>query len=255
MAGSGAVVGVLASTSSTAGVRQITLSGNQLTSGGPNSLSADVTRDGVVDLPNLASSTTTGNSFSFITSGRNYVRNSVNTVALFSFNGATFKNFGYASFRSGYTSTTSFSSVTNSFYYFFASAGGYYTNQGYNTGSSPTSATGLTAITFTDARINGGAPTQGFVNTRAFNTNPITHTVQLVRTIFNDANTAAPPGINPNVTYREFDPTIYAQRASLGNKIKKLKKKAKKLKKKNKTKSKKLKKKAKKLQKKLAALA
>ena len=145
----------------------------------------------------------------------------------------------------------------NSFTSYSASAGSNASNgeNTFNIGTSPQSVNGLTAVTFTDARINGGAPTEAFVDTRAFNSGTTTHTVQLVRTIFNDANVNVPPGIQAHVTYKEFDPTVYARRLQLGNKIKKLKKKAKKLKNKNKQKAKKLNKKAKKLSKKLAAIA
>ncbi len=250
MASSGAVLGAVAASNSMAGVRQITLSANQITSGGANTLSADVTGDGVSDLPFLLSSTTQSRVTTSTTSGYYYYQ-FVNFASVYSSGPGVFKYLGWARYRVAFTSTTASSSrIASATNYAATAASG-----GFTTGSTPVSATGLTAITFTDARINGGAPTQGFVNTRAFNTDQMTHTVQLVRTIFNDANTMVPPGINPNVTYREFDPTIYAQRAQLGNKIKKLNKKAKKLKKKNKSKAKKLKKKAKKLSKKLAALA
>ena len=83
MAGSGAVVGVMASTSSIAGVRQITLPTNQITSGGANLLSADVTGDGVADLANLQFLTTTNSTNTFTAAANFYYRNFA-TASVFS---------------------------------------------------------------------------------------------------------------------------------------------------------------------------
>lgn len=256
MAGSGAVVGVMASTGAIAGVRQITLSANQITSGGANTLSADVTGDGVADLPYLQFVTTTNLTNTYTAAANFYYRNRV-LASVFSSGPGVAKLFGSARLVTGFTSNVAETMRYSSFTSYSASAGSNASNGefNFNSGTAPQSVNGLTAITFTDPRINGGAPTEAFVDTRAFNSGTTAQTVQLVRTIFNDANVKVPPGIQPHVTYKEFDPTVYAQRAQLENKIKKLKKKSKKLKNKNKQKSKKLNKKAKKLSKKLAAIA
>jgi hypothetical protein len=50
----------------------------------------------------------------------------------------------------------------------------------------------LNPITFSDARINGGATTSGWLEVNAFNTSTTDHTVQLTRLIFDDASTTRP---------------------------------------------------------------
>ncbi len=252
--GSGAVLGAVASTNTLAGVRQITLS-NQITSGGANTLSTDITGDGVADFASVTGYATVDRVNAFYRSGYYYYR--VHNVASATFRPGpgTTTFFGFAEQLSGYTSNSAKSvrSGTLSRYEAIASSSN---ASSFNSGTSPQSSGLLIPVTFTDSRINGGAPTQAFVDLRAFNSSKTSHTVQLLRTIFNDANTMVPPGINQHVTYREFDPTVYARRLQLGKKIKKLKKKAKKLKKKgNKPKAKKLKKKAKRLMRQLAAIA
>lgn len=255
MAGSGALVSAVASSSSTAGVVQITLANNQVSSSGPTTLSGDITRDGGADLPGLVALGATSTTSANISNGRFYYTYS-NFAVAFSITTSTFKTFGRALWSRFYSSNSARNNRIDSGSGFLALAGGYYTDQNYGFSGTATSARGLTAVTFTDARINGGAPTSGFVEVLATNTSVTNHTVRFLRTIFSDTSTAAPSGVATGVPYREFDPTVYAQRTQLSNKIKKLKKKAKKLKKeKNKAKSKKLKKKAKKLSKRLKAIA
>jgi hypothetical protein len=59
-------------------------------------------------------------------------------------------------------------------------------------GSEPSTAEYLNPITFTDRRINGGLPTAAWLQVNAFNTSATSHTVELSRLIFDDANTARP---------------------------------------------------------------
>jgi hypothetical protein len=56
----------------------------------------------------------------------------------------------------------------------------------------PRAAEYLNPITFTDRRINGGLPTEAWLQVNAFNTSATSHTVELARLIFDDANTARP---------------------------------------------------------------
>lgn len=63
---------------------------------------------------------------------------------------------------------------------------------GIHSGPSIGSATYLNPITFTDSRINGGSPTEGWLQVNAFNTSGTNHTVELTRLIFDDANTTRP---------------------------------------------------------------
>jgi len=50
----------------------------------------------------------------------------------------------------------------------------------------------LIPVEFSDSRINGGVTTNGFMHVKAFHTNFNTFAIQLLRLIFDDANTAAP---------------------------------------------------------------
>lgn len=135
----------------------------------------------------------------------------------------------------------------------------------------PVSSSGLTPISFTDSRINGGQETNGFLEIRAFNTNANLHTIEIVRLVFDDASTTAPSGVMPKGSDPDWVPPTSPPPAvtpataatvsstvigtSIKNKIKKLKKKQKAAKKKGKVaKAKKLKAKIKKLKKKLKAL-
>ena len=59
-------------------------------------------------------------------------------------------------------------------------------------GPGPLSAAYLNPITFTDTLINGGAPTEAWLQVNAFNTSATSHTVELARLIFDDASTVRP---------------------------------------------------------------
>ena len=50
----------------------------------------------------------------------------------------------------------------------------------------------LNPITFTDSRINGGVPTEAWLQVNAFNTSARNHTVEFARLIFDDGSTTRP---------------------------------------------------------------
>lgn len=215
MSGAVAVAGAAAATGvAEARTVQISLVNEQITTGN-NTFTFDLTRDGVVDMATWSAGSV------YIT----YPYNGVNLV----------NNTGRLAYA----------------WYF----SGYYTGRvggGARAGSpTPSQYTGLLPIAFGDARINGGTVTAGFADVRAFNNGVFSHSIQIIRTVFNDNGTGAPVGVVAGGRNLEFDPTIYAQRTKLASKIKKLKIKAKKNKGK---KSRKLKKKRKALQMKLAAI-
>lgn len=256
MAGAGVVAGASAAATSQAGVVQITLSGNQITSGGANTLNTDFTNDGQPDMSKFFDYTQSVRSSGFTTSGKFYYHTALYTVSVVN---SKFDFLGAAHYARGFVSNSAKTNrISSTPMRFQAQAGGLnssgsITNLGI--GTTPQSVRGLTPVTFTDARINGGTTTNGFLDTQAFNTSITSHTVQLVRLVFNDSSTSLPSGVTPGGTNPEFDPTVTAQRAKLSSDIKKLSKKAKKLKKKGKKKkAKKLSKKIKKLESSLAAL-
>lgn len=194
---------------------QITLTTEQVTNGN-NTFTGDCTRDGVNDVP------TWGAGFS------------TNPTSIFASLATPNTIIGYAWYYVG-PKTFTVGVIPNR-----------------RTGlATPSSQGGLFPFTFSDARVNGGAATAAFADIRANNNSPTSHTVRILRSVFNDNGTAAPGGVVAGGVNTEFDATIYAQRTSLANKIKKLKKKAKKA---VGNKAKKLKKKSKKLSKKLAAI-
>ena len=72
----------------------------------------------------------------------------------------------------------------------------------------------LNPITFTDARINGGATTNGYLQVNAFNTSRSNHTVALTRLVFDDASTIAPTGLSTGTTYTPW--VVIPEVSSLG---------------------------------------
>lgn len=105
--------------------------------------------------------------------------------------------------------------------------------------------TRLISISFSDLRINKGFPTDGWLEVRAFNTSNTSHTIELVRTIFDNESTVAPGGVSVGANYPEFsedeadilidtvlNSTREAEKRAAFAKLKKLKNGLKKLKKK-----------------------
>jgi hypothetical protein len=141
---------------------QITLNGNKISTTGGNQLVADLTGDNLVDLLPL-----------------------VGGILLDSFVG--FVVFAYV--NEEYVSAR-------------CRSGGFYVDAAFapvgGIGDAPKvslnvlSTVYLNPLTFSDARINGGATTSGWLEVNAFNTSTTDHTVQLTRLIFDDASTTRP---------------------------------------------------------------
>jgi len=200
MALSGVAVGSAAATSAAlGGIVQITQVGNEVTSTADN-LRADLTGDGIDDLRRLEGS---HGPFNWVTSTFYDAWGNGNfAYAYFSPRTAggvfTFQSLGSAKYGTWGTGPAPFSRT--SFYGYVNRVGGYF-----NSGS--TDSSGLVPVRFSDARINGGQPTNGLLEVRAFSTSPSSHTVRLVRLVFDDASTAEPTGVVPGGTNPEFGPS------------------------------------------------
>ncbi len=72
--------------------------------------------------------------------------------------------------------------------------------------SDPISLFQLIPITFTDASINGGSATSGFVEVNARNINAAEHAIILTRLVFDDSSTVAPVDAIPGGSNPEFNP-------------------------------------------------
>jgi hypothetical protein len=164
-------VGALAiagASAANAAVVQITLSGNKISSTGGYQLVADLTGDGTADI--IVGGDAGGNG-----------------------NVARMINGGYVEFFYSPPRTMPFPPfVQGKFYMADASfaAGG--VGAGRVSGGSPQSTTHLNPISFSDGMINGGAPTQGWLEVHAFNTSSTNHTIEFTRLIFDDASTTRP---------------------------------------------------------------
>ena len=64
----------------------------------------------------------------------------------------------------------------------------------------------LVPFTFSDARINGNAPTQGFLDFTSYNVNRTTHVLEMVRLVFDDESTSPPMGVTAGGTNTEWTP-------------------------------------------------
>ena len=222
MTGSSIAIGAAAAASSaSARTVQITLANEQATGqtvGGNNTFTGDFTGDNLNDVPSLGGNFGSGNGIFF---------------------GAL----------NSYTAGNAFAGTVAS-----AGAVGVAIEAQVQLGN-PVTLSSLIPFVFTDARINGGAATGAFFEVRVSNT-ATTATVRVLRTVFDDASITRPTGVVAGGTNTEFDPTVYAQRTKLANKVKKLKKKAKAASRAgNPIKAKKLNKKVKKLNKRLAAIS
>jgi len=214
MAGSAAALSATATGASMAAPAQITLSGNQLTVGSDN-IDPDLTGDGIVDLPNLnifrASSnprTSYGNGkFFYSVFNRVGINSGLDIATRSVFFG---KRFGIASNIYLFSSTSGKSSRLGSSTFYTAIAGPIK-----NAGYTPQSASAAIPVTFSDANINGGSSTSGFLEVRAFNSSRSSHTIQFLSLSYNDVSA----DLNT------------ALRLSINSKLKKLKKQLKKAKK------------------------
>jgi hypothetical protein len=154
---------------------QITLTGNRISTTGGNTLNADITGDLVNDLA-FTSPT-------FSPSGVGVDVNEANAMGNPGAVGAEF---------------------LSSFY--LATAGFVLGGVGTISNSAPSirNINYLNPITFTDSRINGGLPTQAWVQVNAFNTSSSNHTVAFTRVIFDDASTTRPAFSSIPGTQTEF---------------------------------------------------
>ena len=152
-------------------LNQITLTGNKLALSG-NNLNADVTGDGINDI-NITSVDAADNG-----SNGGYVFAVINGGAV--------------------------SASINSRSMFFVDAQFAADGVGVATTSGATTPTGikyLNPISFTDARINGGESTQGYLEVHAFNT-ASKHVVELTRLVFNpNSTTMDTSGLSTSATY------------------------------------------------------
>jgi hypothetical protein len=159
---------------------QIDLVGNQASVDGPNFVNntyADFTGDGVDEF--------TSSSFYFGT----------RVEGTFGLRGNIGGNNVGALARSTTSSTTSSTFTSTTFLAYVGS------NTSTSVGS-PRSARGFIPVSFTDARINGGARTNALVEVRAANLDFDSHVVEIVRLVFDDANPAGPSGADLDTQYR-----------------------------------------------------
>jgi len=250
MAGSAAAASAAATSASVAGTVQVSLSANQFSLNiGGTSLSPDITGDGVSDFPGFDVGTIKK---SFQSTGSGDFTSMYRLNAVFDAPGkpGTFIADVLFTFRSTSHGAKNYS--------YFASIGKFASGPSSQT-NSPTSLTAFVPVTFSDARINSGASSNGLLEVRAFNSSKLVHTIQFIRTVFDNATTAAPTA-DLGTNYPEFIAPVSSvsntvATSQLSRKIKKLKAKIKKAKKAgNTTKASKLNNKLKKLKKQLKAL-
>jgi hypothetical protein len=178
----GAMALAATTASSQAATVQITLTGNKIssTSAGGNSLDADLTGDGTDDLV-----------------FRSMIINDVRAKVAFGIGGIA-----YASRASGR---------------FYAKAGitpGGVGRFGSVSGLTPRDTSYLNAISFTDSRVNGGAATNGWLESHAFNSSATSHTVEFTRLIFDDASVTRPAFASIPGAQTEWSPTVIPEPSS-----------------------------------------
>jgi len=164
----------LAASAGNAATVQITLTGNNFSSSTGNNLASDVTGDGISDISFSSTS-------AYGSGATNFVRVNINGSLIIAARDSASGGTADAKFTVG-------GHVANSI------GAGSFTSIGYN------------YITFTDARINGGAATDGYLEVRAFSGNN-EQRLTLVRVIFDDASTTRPPAANAGAlgaTFTEF---------------------------------------------------
>jgi len=178
----GAITGGLAGASHAATV-QITLTGNMISFNGGNQLVADITGDGTDDV--IFNNDLLG---SF--------------VAAININGQR----AHASYPLVTTYINTYSgSIRNTFNKFNADA--QFANGGVGTpasiGLSDRNIKYLNPVIFTDSRINGGLPTDGYLEVNSFAAGQGANSVTLTRFVFDDASTTRPTGVLTTTQYTE----------------------------------------------------
>ncbi|MEM9017803.1 MAG: hypothetical protein AAGC68_12380 [Verrucomicrobiota bacterium] len=233
MAFSAAALGA-ASASARADVVQITFTDNFLALedgvkvGGINK---DITGDQIEDLPELFTNAATQALFS--RGGNLAVRGNFVIANSRRYDSNAYTYIGYQFGLAAYASTSGFISATG--YYYAIVAGGNSTYSERRVSTNPGSRTSFTPVQFSDARINGGARTSGFVEVTSTNTDTDSHRVEFLRLIFNDTSTSfGNTLLLDGVPFPDFDPNrvraTAVDNSALLRQISKLKKRIKKLK-------------------------
>ena len=188
------VTGVLASTvvsshAAVSTINQITLSSNLLSTN-LNGLNADLTGDGTNDITLGAGVADVGSAY--VSINGNNVRAARYTII----------------------DSSSNARVTFQVDAIFANGG---VGVGAQSGLSLQNIKYLNPISFTDARINGGATTQGYLEVNAFNKSPLSHTVALTRLVFDpNSTTMTTAGLSTGTTYTEWVAPVVPEPSSLG---------------------------------------
>lgn len=228
LAGGTALAGAsIATSGALAGTVQIDLLNNSYTNGtGGNQLDLDLTGDGVDDFAGLTGETVpitlAGSNLNYNGTRVRVFSGSVNFgLAQFKagvFGGAPFKQF-LAGKALGATSfggpAAEFASINSATVNQFPALQEYFA---------------LIPVTFTDLRINRGAPTNGYVETRSYNVSSTEHAVELIRLVFDDTSTVLPTGVvkeGTNNAWVDPTPARLARIASLKSQIATLEKKLK----------------------------
>jgi hypothetical protein len=150
--------------SSQAATVQITLLGNKVSTTGGNQLNADLTGDGGID----------------IAIDKN---GAIDKILYATWGVAVWVKSGGAAYANQSSGTFNVNAKI-----FSGALGDLSPKRGY----SPLSQRALNPISFSDARVNGGLLTEGWLEVHAFNTSATNHTVQFTRLIFDDASVTRP---------------------------------------------------------------
>lgn len=182
----------------------------------PGALNRDLTGDGIEDISTWDLRTYADRTTTFFFSSY-YVSYSV-LVLRGTSGGAT----------AGFVKYSTASGSTFSSYYFAAVLDSVNRTYSYGSGSTPQSRRGFVEIRFTDARINGGAETCGFLHLRANNVAMDEQQITVVRLVFDDSSTEC-PAADVATTYPPFaipqDTSVDPRIAVLEKELKQLKKK------------------------------
>ena len=210
---------------------QIDLLNNSYTNGtGGNQLDLDLTGDGVDDLAGLTGEAAP---ISFNDFNLNYTGTRVRV-----FTGSA--DFGLAQFKAGVFGGVPFKQFVAAKALGASSFGGpAFKSANLNSGTvnqlpALQEYFALIPVTFTDSRINRGAATNGYVETRSYNVSTTEHAVELIRLVFDDTSTALPTGVVKEGTNNAWvDPTparlakiaaLNSQVTALGRKLRVYKK-------------------------------
>jgi hypothetical protein len=228
LAGGAAVAGAsIAASGALAGTVQIDLLDNFYTNGaGGNQLDPDLTGDGVDDFVGLSGETEPISS--------NDINLNYTGTRVVVWSGSI--GFGLAQFKAGVFGGVPFKQFLAARALGFTSFGGPgFKSENLNSGTANQFPAlqeyfALIPVKFTDSRINRGALTNGYVETRSFNVSSTEHAVELIRLVFDDASTVLPTGVvkeGTNNAWVDPTPARLARMATLKSQIAALEKKLK----------------------------